>query len=331
MSKFFTCAIILVGLLALSLYLNKEVRTPVPEILEDCCDTASKNDIADLCHLDVFQPEILEGCSCRDYMLCKLVVVTALSSNHFRESHDFFASVLSKLPDSKVIVYDLGLTGNEVNTIQSYCNVLEVRKFNFSRYPPHTKNLRTYAWKPFIIKEVSEEYELLFYCDVSCRIKDNITAHLPRLMQFPLLPCSRLGSSVVRTTHDGMLKYLTPHFTRAWMIRVLPRGMQATGFLLLVNKILEERLLAPWVDCAENVECIAPQGATLGPCHFNRTPSTSYVGCHRFDQSALNLILIREFGLSFQNAVDDQLSLVNIFRLYLMKELSTLNEQVKSQ
>jgi hypothetical protein len=280
---------------------------------ENCCETASNNPVEELCRLDAIGLEVLKGCSCRDYMLCKLVVVTALSSNHFKESTDFFGSVLSKLPDSKVIVYDLGLTEKQVNAIQSYCNVLDVRRFNFTRYPPHTKNLFTYAWKPFIIKEVSEEYELLFYCDASCRIKD-ISKYIPGLIQYPLLPATWVDHSVVRTTHDGMLKYLTPHFNRAWMVEVLPNGIQATGFLLLVNQILKERILTPWVDCAEHVECIAPQGATLGPCNFNRLPNTSYVGCHRFDQSALNLILVREFGLSFQNAVDDHVSLVKTVR-----------------
>jgi hypothetical protein len=312
-TQYFAYATLLVGLLIL-LYSTK-VRTPVRTRVSPCCNTASKNKIEDFCHLDVIVPEFLkENCSCRDYMLCKLVVVTALSSNHFRESQDFFGSVLSKLPNSKVIVYDLGLTWTQVNIIQSYCNVLEVRKFDFARYPPHTKNLFTYAWKPFIIKEVSEEYELLFYCDASCRIKNTFTTYITRLIKFPLLPATWLHHSVVRTTHDGMLKYLTPHLTRAWMVEVLPNGIQATGFLLLVNQILKERILTPWVDCAEHVDCIAPQGAKLWPCNFNRLPNTSYVGCHRFDQSALNLILIRELGLSFQNAVNDHVSLVNVLR-----------------
>jgi hypothetical protein len=234
-------------------------------------------------------------------MLCKLVVVTGLSKTHFKESQDFFGAVLSKLPGSKVIVYDLGLTANQVNTIQSYCNVLDVRKFNFTRHPPHIQNLFTYAWKPFIIKEVSEEYEVLLYCDASCRMKSTFTAYIPRLIKFPLLPATWVDHSVVRTTHDGMLKYLTPNLTRPWMIDVLPHGIQSGTLLMLANKVLKERVLTPWVDCAEHVECIAPEGALLRPCNFRRIPNTSYIGCHRYDQSALNLILIREFGLSLRN------------------------------
>ena len=63
---------------------------------------------------------------------------------------------------------------------------------------------------------------------------------------------------------------------------------------LTVSKILE-----PWVDCVLHKECIAPEGAEL-TC--NKTNGLNakvvYSGCHRYDQSAHNMILVREFGLS---------------------------------
>ena len=291
-----TCAtvILIFGLMVLPPSYRVD-RKPAPAMLKkNCCEIAVKAAIEDLCHQD--GPKILKECSCKDYMLCKLIVVTALSSNHYRESKDFFRSVLSEFPDLKIIVYDLGLAGNEANAIHSYCNVREVRKFNFALYPPHTKNLQTYAWKPFIVEQVSEEYELIFYCDASCRMQANFTESLPRLIQFPIMPARRLGHSVVRTTHDGMLEYLTPHLKRPWMVNVFPIGVEATGLLFLVTNMLKDKILTPWVDCAKHVKCIAPQGAKLWPCYFNSLPNTSYVDCHRFDQSAINVILIREFG-----------------------------------
>ena len=155
-----------------------------------------------------------ENCSCIEYMLCKLVVVTALSSSHFEESLEFFRFVYANFPATKVIVYDLGLTENEVRRLQSYCNVLEVRKFEFAKYPPHTKDLMTYSWKPHIVYDVSKEYELFIYCDASCRITKAFIKHLPELHQYPLLPKVRGSYSILRTTHDGMLKYVrTSHPT----------------------------------------------------------------------------------------------------------------------
>lgn len=123
----------------------------------ECCITAEKYTLEILCpeNTEVKDPEM---CSCTDYMLCKLVMLTAFSSNHFRESQDFFGSVHAILPNTKIIVYDIGLTEAEVNRVQSYCNVLEVRKFNFDLYPPHVKELYKCAWKPLIVNEVSKEY-----------------------------------------------------------------------------------------------------------------------------------------------------------------------------
>ena len=95
------------------------------------------------------------------------------------------------MPDTEVIVYDLGLTAQQVKQIESYCNVKEVRPFQFDRYPKHTKMLFKYAWKPFIIKEMVDEYELFFYCDASCRMKGSLISLLPNLIkQYPILPLS---------------------------------------------------------------------------------------------------------------------------------------------
>ena len=48
-----------------------------------------------------------------------------------------------------------------------------------------------------------------------------------------------------------------------------------------------------WVDCAKKMECIAPEGSRLAPCNWSEP---IFAGCHRYDQSALNLILFRELS-----------------------------------
>ena len=35
---------------------------------------------------------------------------------------------------------------------------------------------------------------------------------------------------------------------------------------------------------------------SIGGCNYKGLSRGSYAGCHRYDQSALNMILIREFG-----------------------------------
>ena len=265
----------------------------VAALNQSCCSVAMQYKVEYLCSREI--SSLVSHCSCSDYLMCKLVMVTALSSNHFVESIDFFGSVYAYFPQVKVVVYDLGLTMNEVSCIQSYCNVLEVRKFNLTRacYPSHIKDLHNYAWKIFIISEMSEEYELFFYCDASCRMKSIIPHYLPNILKFPVLPASWLNDSIVKTTHDGMLKYFGEQRSRQELEQLLPHGFQAI-VIFWANVVFKEKLLPSLIDCASHLECIAPKGSHLWGCYKALKPI--YWWCHRYDQSALNMLLLRDFG-----------------------------------
>ena len=268
----------------------------------NCCSIAERKKLEDLCPMNVVPPSIEpEGvnCTCTDYMLCKLVMVIAISSNHFHESERYFATTNARLPNTKVIVYDLGLKKNEIEALQSYCNVQEIRKFKFDQYPGHVKNLFNYAWKPLLINDASKDLELFFYCDSSCRVKkDVLISFLPYLLDFPFLPAVKSERPQSITTHDGMLKYFNLGMTREQLLAALPIGYQGSGMLMRSDYALKnpDNILSRWVDCAMHVECIAPKGASLYGCNFPPEPDYAYVGCHRYDQSALNLIIIQLGG-----------------------------------
>ena len=225
-------------------------------------------------------------------------MVIGFSSNHFEESKDYFGSVHAHLPHTRIIVYDIGLTASQSRTVKSYCNT-EVRKFNFNKYPPHTKNLGTYAWKPYVIKEVSEEFEVFTFFDASIRIGPPFIHILPNLLKFPLLPCSRLGerAQVFKTTHDGMLKYFKVNMSREKLASLSPT-YESGSLIFLANDFIKQQFLPKYVDCAAHVECIAPKGATQRGCKYKKKvwPRNVYAGCHRFDQSALNAILYHYYS-----------------------------------
>ena len=102
----------------------------------NCCKIAEDTKLEVLCWKEPFYHPVSTHCSCTEYMMCKLVVVTGISSNHFQESRSLFRSVHEQMPNTKIIVYDIGLTKSQVSTLQTYCNV-EIRKFNFQKYPKH--------------------------------------------------------------------------------------------------------------------------------------------------------------------------------------------------
>ena len=230
-------------------------------------------------------------------MYNRLVTVSAISDNHFVEAQEMLASVQRCLPHNKLIVYDLGLNTNNQNNLKTKYKNIEIRHFPFSSFShlPHVKNLVTYAWKPILIKEVSLQYDVIMYGDASMRmISCDIEEPLKHLIRFPFFSSSPLISMAIEYTHDGMIDYL--HYPKDRRdISNMPVNA-ATIWMVWVNETMKEKFIEPWLDCALHVECIAPKGSKLGPCAHTRNHDGHYVGCHRYDQSALNLILAREFG-----------------------------------
>ena len=224
-----------------------------------------------------------------------MVIATSFSSNHFKEAKDMIASVQKCFPNKTIIVYDLGLKPDHKTEVSSYCNV-ELRPFPFDEYPPHVKQLHNFAWKPIIVKRLSQEYDVIMYGDTSLRTKScDITQALAHLFKFPLLSAYPISHRAIEFTPDGMIKYLGYPPSRKSIADI--GSVQGGCWLMWANSIMREKLIEPWLDCALHQECIAPKGAVPSPCMFTKIHDGRYINCHRYDQSALNMILLREFGL----------------------------------
>ena len=236
-----------------------------------------------------------------------MVIATAFSSNHFEEAEAMIASVQKCFPNKTIIMYDLGLKPDHKTEVSSYCNV-EVRPFLFDEYPPHVKQLSIFAWKPIIVKRLSQEYDVIMYGDTSLRTMScDITEALAHLFKFPLLSASPIYHHAIEFTHDGMIKYLGYPPSRKSIADI--ESIQGGCWLMWANSIMRENLIEPWLDCALHQECIAPKGAALAPCRFTEIHDGRYINCHRYEQSALNMILLREFGLdAVKNASNTTIS-----------------------
>ena len=231
-----------------------------------------------------------------EYLKDRLVYVTAISNNHFEEALGMFQSIEHCIPNTWFIVFDLSLNDKNREFLMEYHNV-KIRPFPFHNYShlPHVKDLFSYAWKPIMVQLVAQEYEVIMYLDSSMRMRScDIKPSLAQLFKFPLFDLDPGKGHFVEFAHDGMLKYL--HYPRERRdvahISIHLRGC----WILWVNNTIQEKLIKPWVDCALHRKCIAPRGARLSPCHFTSIHDGRYIGCHRYDQSALNVILAREFG-----------------------------------
>ncbi len=77
------------------------------------------------------------------------------------------------------------------------------------------------------------------------------------------------------------------------------------------NKFTYRHVLQWWVYCALVERCISPDGAQL-MCDSQKLKETQYGGCHRFDQSALGILMTnryqghkKSYDLRDKKALDD--------------------------
>ena len=75
------------------------------------------------------------------------LIVSAVSSNHFKESKDMIGSAQKYLPKRRIVMYDLRLEKAQRKELEAFCNV-ELRTFDFNKYPAYFRSLFKYAWKP---------------------------------------------------------------------------------------------------------------------------------------------------------------------------------------
>ncbi len=267
-----------------------------------CCQLLNTTDLEEVCGAQKNHPLLANvNCTCADYLYCRLAVVTAISSNHFPEAQDMIYSVQRNIPNTKIYVYDLGLSSSERSKLRDLCFV-EVRTFPFKQYPPHFRRLHdNEAWKPIIINELAKEYDVILYGDASTRIKKPVKGELiPYLMDFPYVAGEVVFHPVISVTPPEMYNYLGLHLTRSQALKAMPKEFATTMLCVWMNKLMREKFLKYWIDCALHEECMSPKGyIRKTTCHFELRDRPEYngefVGCMRC-QSIVNILFYREFG-----------------------------------
>ena len=107
---------------------------------EPCCEYGRDKSLEELCGqvnettLGNKTP-LGDLCTCIDFMACKMVIMTGISSNHNSEAQDGIASAQTFHPNTTIIVLNLGLKDKEVRQLNSLRNVKVVR-YPFEKYPP---------------------------------------------------------------------------------------------------------------------------------------------------------------------------------------------------
>ncbi|XP_055863565.1 uncharacterized protein LOC106071276 [Biomphalaria glabrata] len=218
--------------------------------------------------------------------------VTAVSTSEFFQLQGLINHIMEDLmtsqSDIKLLVYDIGLYKKERELIEKYCHC-EVRDFPFQEYPRHVSDITNYAWRPIMLQIVLEEFGSAVYIEATTRFKTDLSLNFLKrrgskgyfLWDLPIY------TSLVSYTATGMFEFLDEQRCTFLDTSIL----SSEAIVLYRTEKTWRELMKPWLKCALNEDCIAPQYATYSGCFELRHPHTT--GCHRYDMSALSIILNR--------------------------------------
>ena len=274
---------------------------------ERCCEYGRDKSLEELCGqvnettLGNKAP-LGDLCTCIDFMACKMVIMTGISSNHYSEAQDGIASAQIFHPNTTIIVLNLGLKDEEVRQLNSLRNVKVVR-YPFEKYPPHVKTLMNFAWKVLAIYNALHEYEIVFWMDASLRIRAPLTDKLLHDLQvFPF------RAEMLKYFYDAAYTYDSTYKRFGVTRREMSRKSQVQGgFHLSRNcSFLHQYLYNDFVQCVLDKDCIHPPKSTvICPKNVAFPPDKGpypeeipNAGCFRYDQSILTVLVYRNFNIT---------------------------------
>ncbi|XP_038059862.1 uncharacterized protein LOC119730871 [Patiria miniata] len=232
-----------------------------------------------------------------DALYRQLVVVTAFSQNHYKEALGMIGSAQQTMPNTRIVVYDLGIQESYKDKVRALCNV-ELRPFQFNKYPAFVKKVLTFSWKIIIIKEAVNEFGVVFWADASVRFRQPLKALLP-FAQDHHGYLSRIHSYKADTkspikhnfyyTHELMYKWLGVDKEKYAKSSYAPH-VAANRQLVINSSTVQQNFLRPLYACAMDKNCIVPPGSKHGR--------------HRYDASALMLVIHKYFPGEFSREND---------------------------
>jgi hypothetical protein len=216
-----------------------------------------------------------------------MYIVTGSSDNHFRSLLQFLQSIpTAQLP--LTYVWDLGLTQENLHSLQSSFPSVSLRRFPFAEYSTYFNidvAAGQYAWKPVAIWRTALELTqdghggCLLWCDAGNRIVGDLGSIAYVIASQGIY--SPISSGTVKQwTHSGCLNFLDVKDGDT-MLGMPPRNGAIVGFDL--DKAEVWNLLETWATLAQQEECIAPVGSS-------RTN-------HRQDQAVFTILYYRYTGM----------------------------------
>ncbi|KAK3734713.1 hypothetical protein RRG08_059895 [Elysia crispata] len=220
-----------------------------------------------------------------------IIIASSCSDNHFNELQAMFKNlrqtVFPKLQNFTVIVFDLGLTERQRVVTESVSNVVT---FPFKKFPKHVQDVMCYSWKPIIMAaSMARARKLLVYQDSSIRWNHTFHQTFQRALLYGQQAVLSPGASFPGNTLREMFEYMEEEACPFRPFMELQGGIH----LIRRDPLVIEAVLHPWLKCALEKDCMCPKDPqSVLYCYSPRLHR-----CHRFDQSAFNLIMSKLYGV----------------------------------
>lgn len=182
--------------------------------------------------------------------------------------------------------------------MDKYRNIIsEIRIFSFDKYPSYFKKLRSFRWKPIVIAELLKEFPSLWWMDSSAQILRYPLQYYNEIKQcfanmstckfYPWSMLKATGHSIYAATDQRLYDFFPISREVSKNLEMFDAGLQ----LIYATKDVRESVLRYWVLCALEPDCMDPSGSSI-ECDFSRLSRYRiYAGCHRQDQSTINILL----------------------------------------
>ncbi|XP_005101163.1 uncharacterized protein LOC101846889 [Aplysia californica] len=219
-------------------------------------------------------------------------LVTGVTSDQFYQLqgliHHLAEDIKPTHSDVQLIVYDLGLYQKERELLKKYGHC-EVRDFDYESFPRHVSFRETYAWRPIVLQNVLLEHGSAMYVEPTTRFKNPSSPNYLRMRgsRSYFVWDHVLFTSLVAYSDRDMFTFVNENRCTFKECSLL----SPEAIVLYRTETTWNELMKPWLKCALNEDCISPQHARYSGCFDIRRPRTT--GCHRYDMSALTMVLNR--------------------------------------
>ena len=209
-----------------------------------------------------------------------LVIVTGSDSSHFKSLYQLLKSLVTYEGNTKIIIFDLGITTQEREIIKNDFPNFELRKFDYSKYPSYfniKENAGEYAWKPVIINDVLNEFKTsICWLDGGNKVTKPLIL-LRKIIEFYGFYSPFSKGIISDWTHPKSLECLGVSKNENLLKQ---RNLNGACVSADYNNLEVRMVIKNWSDCAKNKNCIAPKGSSREN--------------HRQDQAILSTLVYKQ-------------------------------------